>query len=128
MRSRYAAYATGNVDYILITTHADSPHRKENGAHWRADLTRFVEQTTFDGLTVRATTTDSERGTVTFEARLRQGGRDATMVEESQFFRVDGRWLYHSETRPPRGEPALSPLPHAGRRTTDDPDPHDPIE
>ncbi len=102
MRSRYAAYASGKVDYIVVTTHADSPHREANVPPWRADLTRFVSQTTFDGLTVRATTTDGERGTVTFEARLRQGGRDATMLEESLFFRVDGRWLYHSGTRPSR--------------------------
>ena len=94
MRARYTAYAAGEIDYILATTHPSSPHFKHNTAAWRAEVRHFSLQTTFQSLTVHQTTEDGDRARVRFFATLKQGTRDASFGEESDFVRVDGRWLY----------------------------------
>ena len=96
MRSRYAAYALGLVDYIMRTTHPDSPHRQHDAAQWVADLKQFCDQTTFVRLEVLAHDETEHRATVQFRAHLKQGGAATTMVENSCFFPVEGRWTYHS--------------------------------
>ena len=94
MRSRYAAYAAGEVDYILATTHPSSPHFKRNTAAWRAEVRHFSLQTTFQSLTVQQSSENGDRARVRFFATLKQGTRDVSFGEESEFIRVDGRWLY----------------------------------
>ena len=93
MRSRYAAYALGLVEYLMQTTHPDSPHR--GGEGWAEELRVFCEGTRFDGLEILATSeADGDQGTVTFTATLRQGERDVRFTERSTFLRVEGQWLY----------------------------------
>lgn len=94
MRSRYAAYAVGEVDYILSTTHPASPHFQADAGSWRAEVQRFCQQVTFLGLRIDHAESAGDAGTVKFFATLQQGGGDASFGEESTFARVDGRWLY----------------------------------
>jgi SEC-C motif-containing protein len=94
MRARYAAYAVGEVDFILATTHPASPHFRADTATWRSEVQRFSQQTRFESLTVKLAEEDGDTARVRFFARLRQGARDASFGEESTFRRVDGRWLY----------------------------------
>ena len=95
MRSRYSAYALGMVDYIIDTTHPDSPHAQPDRAAWRADIQRFCEQTDFERLEVTAHDAgDGQQASVTFTAHLRQGGRSTPMTEQSLFAKVGGRWRY----------------------------------
>ena len=97
MRSRYSGYALGLVDYILATTHPDGPHHGRYGQ--REDVRAFCENTDFQGLEVLDAAMDGDHGTVRFQATLRQAGRDASFGEHSVFYRVNGRWLYHSGER-----------------------------
>jgi len=98
MRSRFSAYALGLVDYVLATTHPDGPHDGRYGQ--REQVEAFCRNTDFDGLEILdASEVEGDRGEVAFHATLRQGGRDASFGERSVFFRVDGRWLYHSGER-----------------------------
>lgn len=92
MRSRFAAYALGAVDYILKTTHPESEHFRVDTAAWRESVRGFSSSTQFLGLDILEDGADH----VTFRARLAQGGRDASFVERSTFARVDGRWAYLS--------------------------------
>ncbi len=98
MRSRYSAYALGNVRYIIATTHPASPLQQTDQAAWRQELRQFCQQTTF--LSLRIVADDEhvaragEWATVTFRAGLIQGGQDASYTEQSLFERVAGRWLY----------------------------------
>lgn len=95
MRSRYAAYSAGNVDYIVRTTHPDSPHAQVDRAAWLDALRAFCAGTQFEGLSLlHAPPAEGDRGTVTFRAALRQGDIDASFEETSHFIRVDGRWMY----------------------------------
>ena len=96
MRSRYAAYAVGAVDYLMGTTDPSGPQHRSPRATWRAELLEFCQQTHFSGLLLLGHGQDGERGWVRFRALLEQGGRDASFEEHSLFHRRDGRWLYHS--------------------------------
>lgn len=90
MRSRYSAYALGKSDYIMRTTHTESPHRQQDLEAWRASLDAFSRQTRFVGLTILAT----GENTVTFHATLSQDGRDASFTEHSVFRLEAGQWRY----------------------------------
>ncbi|MDG1481058.1 MAG: YchJ family metal-binding protein [Myxococcota bacterium] len=94
MRSRYAAYAVGAVDYILSTTHPTSPHFRSDTETWRAEVRRFCQQVTFLSLRVEHAEAAGDSGLVRFFATLKQGERDASFGEESAFVRRDGQWLY----------------------------------
>lgn len=94
MRSRYTAYAVGEVDHVLRTTHPDGPHHGRYGQ--REAIEAFCRETSFDGLRVVSSREDGDTGEVAFVATLRRGGSDASFGERSRFYRVSGRWLYHS--------------------------------
>ena len=96
MRSRYCAYALGESEYIIKTTHPDGPHYEFDLNSWRSDLDQYCRVTNFEGLEVLECRTDGDEGWVRFHASLSQGETDLSFVEHSHFLRVDGRWLYHS--------------------------------
>ncbi|NVB38556.1 SEC-C domain-containing protein [Pseudenhygromyxa sp. WMMC2535] len=96
MRSRYSAYALGLVEYILATTHPDSPLAKRDKLVWVGEVASFCQGTRFEGLEVREASAEGARGMVAFFVRLSAQGRDTSFGERSVFFRVGGRWLYHS--------------------------------
>ncbi len=94
MRSRYTAYATGDVTHLVRTTHPASPHRQADARAWAEELRRYCAAVRFEGLEVREAGADGDTGRVTFFARLSHDGRDLSFGEASTFRRVDGRWLY----------------------------------
>ena len=94
MRSRYAAYALGLCDYIMLTTHRDNHAYMEDKVAWKSDLDRFCRSVSFDGLTIVQFEDGEETATVTFRAHLRADGKDVGFSEKSGFAKVDGRWLY----------------------------------
>ena len=94
MRSRFAAYALGLVDYVMDTQHPTGAIWRPDRAAWAADLSRFCTETDFVRLRVLETGEQGGDATVTFEAQLRQRGRMAPFVERSAFRLLDGRWMY----------------------------------
>lgn len=98
MRSRYAAYAASEVDYLIATTHPDSPYVEADVRAWRESLREHCRQTTFEHLEVLEAWVepDGQRGQVTFRATLTQGGQDVGFTERSLFLLHDGRWKYVS--------------------------------
>ncbi len=97
MRSRYTAYAVGQVAYLMQTTHPAGPHYQPDLSRWQTELERFCRSTRFAGLTILSTEAgDPDTGWVTFTATLFQGQQDASFTERSLFKRVDGKWLYLS--------------------------------
>lgn len=92
MRSRYSAYAVGEIDYLMATTHPDGAHYQQDRAAWRRDLEAFSKNTRFERLHILA----AEDDTVTFRAVLSAGGRDVSFTERSLFRQHDGRWKYFS--------------------------------
>jgi len=87
MRSRYAAFAVGDADYLLRTWH---PSTRPTDLDLDPDLVwrrLDVLRGTGGGL-LDAT------GTVEFVAYYTDHGERGSMREHSRFVREDGRWLY----------------------------------
>ena len=84
MRSRYAAYVLGLLDYLLATWHPSTAP---------GDLE--LPPLKWLGLEVRTSEASGDAGVVEFVARYRVGGGSAVRLHErSRFVRIDGRWLY----------------------------------
>ncbi|MDP4609653.1 MAG: YchJ family metal-binding protein [Opitutales bacterium] len=92
MRSRYAAYVMGAIDYLLQTTHPDK----------RAKDLKVAYQTTYEtiqwvGLEIVSTfqgTPSDKTGKVEFKATYLQGGQTSVHHEHSRFKRHAGAWHY----------------------------------
>ncbi|MEB3206968.1 MAG: YchJ family metal-binding protein, partial [Vampirovibrionales bacterium] len=95
MRSRYAAYALGAVDYLIDTTHRDNEQFNPHRAAWRRQLLAYCEATAFEGLEIVRDTPGAQESFVCFEARLRDGERGEVFVlrENSRFVKPGKRWL-----------------------------------
>lgn len=84
MRSRYTAYALGDMAYVARTWH-DSTRP--------ADLTP-EPLTQWLGLEVRGHHTVGDTAWVSFVARYRVAGRGQRITERSSFVREGGQWWY----------------------------------
>jgi len=94
MRSRYAAYAVGAVDYLIATCDPEGPHFRSDRAAWAEEIAQFCRHTRFTKLSVRSSSETGDRGEVEFFAKLARAGEDVSFAERSRFRRVEGRWLY----------------------------------
>jgi len=87
MRSRYAAYALGESDYLFRTWHPRT--RPADVGSGRGIVWVALEVTdTEDG------EVDDDRGEVEFIAHFESDGRPGQMHERSRFERRAGRWCY----------------------------------
>lgn len=93
MRSRYSAYATGEVSHVLRSSHPNlrktldenATRQWSEGAEWERIEIRNIEKGTED---------DSE-GTVEFVAHFTEDGIKRTHHEISHFTKFRGRWYYN---------------------------------
>lgn len=92
MRSRYTAFAKGNVDYIL------SSHDPETVKDVvREEVEAWSQQSEWLGLDIvrtEAGEADDETGTVDFVAKYRLKGLTTQHRERAEFRRVDGKWVF----------------------------------
>lgn len=87
MRSRYSAFATGEVDYLLGTWHPSTrPARLD--ADPDVAWTRLVITGSTGGALFHTT------GTVSFAAHYQRIGVRGVQAETSRFVRENGRWYY----------------------------------
>ena len=112
MRSRYAAYVQGNIDYI-IDTH--DPERTDDVD--RANTETWSKQSEWIKLEILATergTEDDEDGIVEFVARYKLKGVTVDHRERAEFKKLKGRWYFMDgkEIPPP---PARRLAPNVGR-------------
>jgi SEC-C motif-containing protein len=94
MASRYVAYATGAIDYLL-----DTHDPKTRSVTDRKSTEEWSRRATWQGLTILSSEQggpDDERGVVEFEARYALDGVDHVHHERSQFQKLDGRWFFVS--------------------------------
>ena len=87
MRSRYAAFAVGEVAYLTRTWH---PRTRPRDLHLDA-AQRWI------GLEIRGVAgggPHDDEGEVEFVARYRVGAREGSQHETSRFRRERGRWVY----------------------------------
>jgi SEC-C motif domain protein len=112
MRSRYTAFATHAIDYLLATHHPET-----RGAVEREEVRRFSEGMTWSGLEIVETVdgqAGDEQGWVEFVARYREHAEAKLHHERSLFRRHQGRWFFHSAEHPKR-TPTQRTQPKVGR-------------
>ena len=96
MRSRYSAFALGEVGYLWRTLHPLHPDRSRPEAKVLGELRAVCRTFKYPGLEVLQTSgPDADgRAWVTFHARVFESGRDRSFRERSEF-RHDGTgWRY----------------------------------
>jgi SEC-C motif-containing protein len=94
MRSRFTAFAVGDVDHLLASWAAEtrpSDLRTDPQRTW----TRLEILETVDGRELSAT------GVVEFLAHYEVGGSAGSVHERSDFRRERGRWVYVDAVHPP---------------------------
>ncbi len=92
MRSRYAAYVRGEIDY-LVATHDDSTRDQLDVPA----MTAWARDTEWQGLEIVATEAGGESdttGIVEFIARGTTAKRAFAQRERSRFRKIDGAWFY----------------------------------
>lgn len=96
MRSRYAAYAKRDVEYIARTYHPDHPDTKRPPKAFRAAIRGAVEKYRYMGLSVLDHAPPDAQGVarVLFLARVFRNGNDYSFVECSEFVRDEAGWRY----------------------------------
>lgn len=96
MRSRYAAFALTEVDYLIRTLHPEHPDASVPHDALAATLRGACRAYKYTGLTILEQRSEGDVATVVFRAKVFDKGRDLSFTETSQFERVDGAWRYRS--------------------------------
>lgn len=89
MRSRYAAFCRGDVDYLIATHH---PSKRQG--YDRQSLSQTIAMTEWLGLRVLDSQATGAVGTVEFVAFFKAQGTLSQLHERSEFVRQGGRWYY----------------------------------
>jgi SEC-C motif domain protein len=94
MRSRYSAYANQLADYIIETTHPESPYYLNDRKRWTEQILAFCKTTQFEGLDILVFIDGEKEAYVTFYAHLKQLGKDSSFQEKSRFEKIGNKWHY----------------------------------
>lgn len=92
MRSRYAAFARAEVDYLLATWHPATRGRQD-----RRSIEETCRTLRWVGLRILEAVAggpEDATGVVEFEASYASGASTGVLHERSRFERVGGAWMY----------------------------------
>ena len=87
MRSRFTAFARGDVEHLRRTWHPDTRPAE-------LDLDPSMRWTRLEIVDRSGGSLFDTEGVVEFRAHHRDGGRDVVQHERSRFVRDAGRWVY----------------------------------
>ncbi|MBK5073754.1 SEC-C domain-containing protein [Budviciaceae bacterium CWB-B4] len=106
MKSRYSAYVSHDVEYLVATWHPDfrSPDLAES-------ITHSFEHTQWLGLNIVATAEHGNESYVEFVAKYldTQSQQQHSLHERSHFIKLHGSWYYTSGIKPQVGRNDLCP-------------------
>ncbi len=107
MRSRYSAYVTGAVDWVIDSNHAESRDDID-----RSEIERWSSESTWQGLKIIDAYDGDEpdEAFVRFRARYRLDGVNHVHKERARFLRIDGEWMFHSALEDEDDAPQLVPV------------------
>ncbi|WP_292661981.1 YchJ family metal-binding protein [Nitratifractor sp.] len=92
MKSRYSAYAAGDAEYIIRSTHPDCPEYDSDKKRWKESILHFSRSTRFLRLTILEYLPGEIESFVHFRADFSEG----FLTEKSRFLKENGEWLYRS--------------------------------
>lgn len=112
MRSRFAAFAVGDPDYLWRTLHPDHPERASDRVKYTGDIRRARQSLKYARLRVLDHDGRDDEARVLFHAELYERGKDRSFLELSTFRRTAEGWRYLSgENRALRGDdPSIDAL------------------
>ncbi len=93
LRSRYAAFVAGNIDYIMETHHPERVKEID-----RAGILEWSKKSVWHGLEIvakEAGEAKDDEGVVEFKASYTQEGRKYDHHEVSLFKKHDGKWHFY---------------------------------
>ena len=94
MRSRYAAFAMGDVDYLDRTQHPEHIDQAHPAAERRRRISAFCRAARFPGLKIIDVAADGDDALVLFVARVFVGRDDDSFTECSRFRKYGNEWRY----------------------------------
>ena len=100
MRSRYSAFALGNVAWLIETLAMDHIDREMDERSLAASIREICRTGRFMGLTVLEVVDMGNSARVRFHVRVFTDGRDRSFEENSYFVREDGNWRYLGHADP----------------------------
>ncbi|ACY16296.1 YchJ family protein [Haliangium ochraceum] len=112
MRSRYSAYATETIDYV-VATHDPATSEEVD----REGAMRWASESTWEGLEIVETKDggpEDETGVVEFIARYQSEGKSVAHHERAVFQRIEGDWFY-MDGEMAKPQPARRSTPKVGR-------------
>jgi SEC-C motif-containing protein len=95
MRARYSAYCLKNIEYIFATYHPD-----QHFSNTRTQIAEFAFSVHFVNLIITSCSDpinkdDATTCQVSFIAKYINGNKLETLMEQSRFVWVEGRWYYY---------------------------------
>lgn len=94
LRARFSAYALEEIDFIIDTTHPDSPDYQRDRVAWFKELMGATRQTSFRALEVQEVQLQDRVSWVTYSVELEQPEQEATASERARFEAIDEQWFY----------------------------------
>ncbi|APR79712.1 Hypothetical protein A7982_05059 [Minicystis rosea] len=104
MRSRYAAFALGEAEYLVRTLHEDHADRALPRAELLRSLRGARDRLRYPSLAILDSRVGDGTGEVLFAAGLTEGNRDQSFVELSDFAHDGTGWRYVSGILMPLAE------------------------
>lgn len=92
MRSRYSAFASAHIDY-LISSHHPSKRTPQDHAELSESL-RNCQWLSLRIVSCKRGQANDDEGEVEFIASFRQHGEQGLLHENSRFTKIDGQWFY----------------------------------
>jgi SEC-C motif domain protein len=96
LRARFAAYVLRDVDFIMQTTHPESP-RVEQANRWRASLEAYTLRTVYRKLDILDADADAITYTVVYWSLGR--AEDESHSTRSHFKQHEGKWYYFDDSK-----------------------------
>ena len=109
VRSRFAAYALKDIDYLARTLHPEHPDRKRSREELTRELRVICKALKFVRLQILADEPGVDAARVLFLAEIFDSGKERSFVELSSFQRAEGGYRYLSgrtRERKDVGDPA----------------------
>tara|TARA_B110000285_G_scaffold219191_1_gene269505 strand:- start:2869 stop:3249 length:381 start_codon:yes stop_codon:yes gene_type:complete len=89
MRSRYTAFTKGMGDYLLLSHHSTTRPTEK-----MSEIIQWANSVSWERLEILNTTKGQDKGMVEFKAHFKQGGKADFILENSQFVKENGHWVY----------------------------------
>ena len=108
MRARYSSYTTGDIDFIVDSTHPD--HREDMDVNEIKAWSSKSEWKALEMVDTGEGRGRDEWGMVEFKAHFALGGQDHVHYERSEFVKIDGDWFFVD------GEPIVAQVQRTGAK------------